>query len=159
MKKHRIRALLKKGKQQAALKLALELAAQHPNDGSLQLEVASIHDRLGDERAAIPFYLKALAAKLTKSELQEAFLGLGSTYRVLGRYKAALKIFDQGLAKFPQAIDLKVFRAMALYNVGRGKEAVQTLLNVLTETSNSRAVKTYCRAIEQYAKDLDWVTK
>lgn len=151
----RVRSLRKLGEHQAALRLAAELASQEPGDAQLQYEAACVHDYLGYEAAAVPFYLSAIAAGLSGGALRSTYLGLGSTYRALGRYEQALATFNEGLTTFPNAAELKVFRAMALYNVGRDKEAVAGLLTVIAETSNDHAVRSYCRAIALYAEDLD----
>jgi len=103
----------------------------------------------------VPFYLAAIDAGLSDEALRSAYLGLGSTYRVLGRYQEALATFDEGLSKFPGAAELEVFKSMALYNVGRNREAVAGLLAVVVETSNDQTVQSYRRAIALYAEDLD----
>lgn len=157
MTTERIRVLREQGEHEAALELALELAAQSPGSAELQLEVASINDNLGRESAAIPFYIKAIAGGLDEAGLRGAYLGLGSSYRVLGRYSEALGVLEEGIDKFPDAVELKVFRAMALYNLDRAKEAVASLLMLLAETSNAEEIRSYRGAIEHYASDLSRV--
>lgn len=151
----RIRSLRKEGQHEEALQLAVSLAHQKPDDAELQYETACVHDFLGHEAAAVPFYRAAIAAGLSGESLRGAYLGLGSTYRALGRYEEALTTFQEGLERFPEAAELKVFRSMALYNTGRAKEAVAALLDIVAETSNDPAVQGYCNAISYYAEDLD----
>lgn len=150
-----IRLLRQQGKHEDARSLAVELASQERANADIQFEAACVHDYLDDEAAAVPFYLAAIAAGLSGERLRSAYLGLGSTYRVLGRYQDALASFEEGLTRFPGAIDLAVFKSMALYNVGRNKEAVADLLTVIAETSNDQAIQAYRRAIKLYAEDLD----
>jgi tetratricopeptide (TPR) repeat protein len=151
----RIRLLRQQGQHEAALRLAVDLSSQEPGNARAQYEAACVHDYLGHEAAAMPFYLAAIAAGLSGEQLRSAYLGLGSTYRTLGRYEEALATFNEGQSKFPDAAELKVFKSMALYNVGRNKEAVANLLMVVAATSNDQAVQSYRRAIALYAEDLD----
>lgn len=151
----RIRLLRKKGEHLAALRLAAELAQQDAGNAQLQYEAACVHDYLGYEAAAVPFYQTAIAAGLSGEELRSAYLGLGSTYRALGQYEPALATLDEGLGIFPEATDLKLFRTMALYNIGKVKEAVATLLSITVATSNDPEVQRYRKAVMLYAEDLD----
>ena len=88
---------------------------------------------------------------------REAWLGLGSTYRALGKYPASLRAFDDGLAEFPQANELRLFRAMTLYNLDEGKRAMADLLLLLAETSSDPDIRGYQRAIRHYAADLNHI--
>ena len=58
----------------------------------------------------MPYYLRAIAGGLPGDLLRSAYVGLGSTYRVLGRFLESLGVLDQGLAEFPQAREIIVFR-------------------------------------------------
>lgn len=151
----RIRALRAAGDHDAALQLALELVRAAPKDAELQYEVACLHDYLGQEAAAVGHYIAAIAAGLDGELLRNAYLGLGSTYRALGAYAEALATLDEGVRRFPAALELRVFQAMALYNAGRAKEAVETLLRVVAETTSDAELASYRRAIELYAEDID----
>ena len=104
------------------------------------------------EAQAVPFYLAALKGeKLTADHRREALLGLGSTYRTLGRHAEAEQTLLQGLAEFPEARELEVFLAMTLHNFGQGKRAVELLLGIVAATSSDPGIQAYCRAIELYA--------
>jgi tetratricopeptide (TPR) repeat protein len=118
-------------------------------------EAACVHDYLGFEAEAVPYYVTAIAAGLSPELLRRAYLGLGSTYRVLGRYSESLGVLDSGLVQFPGARELVVFRAMTLYNLGRSKEAVESLLGVVAETSADAHVQECGGAIALYAADID----
>ena len=84
-----------------------------------------------------------------------ALLGLGSTYRVLGRYEDAVALLTGAAREFPEDGALRTFLAMALYNTGQHHESVRTLLRLLAATSEDPSVRAYKRAIEHYAEDLD----
>ncbi|MFF4346623.1 tetratricopeptide repeat protein [Streptomyces sp. NPDC001530] len=147
-----------RGEPAEARELLLPLADRHPTDAEVAYQTAWAHDVLGLEKEAVPFYERALAtAGLAAEDRHGAFLGLGSTYRILGRYDEAVHCLRRGLEDFPGDPALRSFLAMALYNVGEGREAVGTLLKVLAATSADPRIQGYRRAIEHYAEDLDAV--
>ncbi|MGY4107932.1 tetratricopeptide repeat protein [Aeromonas encheleia] len=128
---------------------------EHPQHAELHYEVACLHDTLGRETQAIPLYQKAIALGLSEASLRGAWLGLGSSYRSTGQYAEALAAFEQGLARFPDAAEFRVFRAMACYNLGHHKEGMESLLAVLAATTTVPDLTPYRRAIALYAEDLD----
>lgn len=128
---------------------------EHPQHAELHYEVACLHDTLGRETQAIPLYQKAIALGLSEASLRGAWLGLGSSYRSTGQYAEALAAFEQGLARFPDATEFRVFRAMACYNLGHHKEGMESLLAVLAVTTTAPDLTPYRRAIALYAEDLD----
>ncbi|MBT2394578.1 tetratricopeptide repeat protein [Streptomyces sp. ISL-100] len=144
------------GRAAEARGLLVTLADRYPQDAEIAYQTAWAHDVLGLESEAVPFYERALSVPgLPTEDRHGVFLGLGSTYRVLGRYEPALRTLRRGLVEFPHDLALKSFLAMALYNTGEGREAVRTLLKALAATSSDPRVRSYRRAIEQYADDLD----
>jgi tetratricopeptide (TPR) repeat protein len=145
------------GRDDQARGMLLALQDEWPDDAMVNLQCAWIHDKMGLEAEAVPFYEKALETGLEDIALNDALLGLGSTYRALGRYREALKTLDRGVEEFPGDQGMKVFRAMALYNNGRSKEACETLLSVIATTSQTGSVARYQPAIFEYAEDLDRV--
>ncbi|MGW7056446.1 tetratricopeptide repeat protein [Streptomyces sp. NPDC054887] len=148
--------LREEGRAGEARVLLVDLAERFPRDAEIAYQTAWAHDVLGLEREAVPFYERALAVPgLPAADRHGVFLGLGSTYRVLGSYEQALRTLRLGLAEFPGDPALESFLAMALYNTGQGREAVRTLLRTLAATSGDPGVRQYRRAIEQYADDLD----
>ena len=103
----------------------------------------------------MPFYERAIAGGLSGRDLEGAFVGLGSTYRSLGEYRRAVETLREGLARFPENRAMEVFLAMALYNVGEHREATESLLRTLSETSADEGVSAYKEAIVFYAGRLD----
>ncbi|MET9401484.1 tetratricopeptide repeat protein [Kitasatospora sp. NPDC002965] len=147
--------LREEGTRQACEQL-IALSDHHPEDAAIAYQAAWAHDALGLEAEAVPCYERALgAAGLSESERHGALLGLGSTYRVLGRYESSLRTLRRGLEEFPGDAALRTFLAMALYNVGESREAVRTLLQVTGETSADPGVRKYRRAVGYYADHLD----
>ena len=135
--------------------MLVALAKQHPGDASIQYEAACVHDFLGEEAAAVPYYVAAIAGDLDEEGLRGAYLGLGSTYRTLGRYAEAERTLLRGLERYPEANELKVFLAMVLHNLGRSKEAVESLLGLLASTSSDSEIQAYASAIRLYAQDVE----
>jgi tetratricopeptide (TPR) repeat protein len=147
--------LRKEGRAEEARTLLLELAAERPDDPQVQYQCAWVHDSLGREREAVPFYERAIAGGLSGRDLEGAFVGLGSTYRSLGEYRRAVETLREGVARFPESRAMEVFLAMALYNVGEHREATESLLRTLSETSADRGISAYKEAILFYAGRLD----
>jgi tetratricopeptide (TPR) repeat protein len=139
-----------------ARELLLTLRERFPDDVEVAYQTAWAHDKLGLEAEAVPHYERSLATDgLSAADRLGAFTGLGSTYRVLGQYQAALATLRRGLEEFPGDGGLTTFMAMALYNIGEARESVSLLLRLLAATSSDEQVQRYRRAIELYAGDLD----
>ena len=150
-----VRALRVAGEHESARDRLVELASRHPDHAVVLYEAACVHDALGDEAQAVPYYLRALALGLPDALARSAWLGLGSTYRTLGRYADAERTLRDGLARFPDAAELRTFLAMTLYNLGRHHEAMALALGVIADTTADTELRGYQRAIRFYAQDLD----
>lgn len=150
-------AMRESGEAAEAKDLLLELQHENPDDARVNLQCAWAHDRLGLEREAVAFYEAAIELGLEETDFEDALLGLGSTYRALGQYPEALATLDRAVKEFPLNRGLQVFRAMALHNNGRGKEACELLLSLLAATTSDDDIAGYRQAIDIYADDLDRV--
>ncbi|MFJ9431645.1 tetratricopeptide repeat protein [Streptomyces sp. NPDC101490] len=149
-------ALRARGEKEEARRRLVALAAAHPHDAETAYQTAWAHDVLGLEAEAVPYYERSLAGTgLTPEDRRGALLGLGSTYRVLGRYEDAVTLLSGAVEEFPDDGALRAFLAMAHYNTGRNHEAVALLLRLLAATSEDASVRAYRPAIEHYAADLD----
>jgi tetratricopeptide (TPR) repeat protein len=135
--------------------LLLELRAEQPDDPRIAVLTAWTHDSLGLEEEAAEHYEAALANGRAGEDLRGALLGLGSTYRTLGRDDDAERIFRRGLEEFPDCRPYRVLRAMLQYNRGDARDAVRELVEVLVETTSDPAIQRYERALRGYAEDLD----
>lgn len=112
-----------------------------------------MHDKLGLEREAIPFYERAIAQGLSGDDLKGAMLGLGSTYRCLGEYQKPAELLRDGARLFPDGREFEVF--LALYNLGDPQGAMELLLRNLAETSHDAGIIRYKNALLFYAGNLD----
>ena len=121
--------------------LFAELYAEHPDDPQVNYHYAWLHDSLGEEGAAVPFYERAIAGGLPDADLRGAMLGLGSTYRTLGEYTKSVDLLRRGMFRFPEAGEFPVFLAMALYNTGEHAEAMELLLKVIADTADDDGIQ------------------
>lgn len=147
--------LRKDGDAEAARRSLMDLVADHPDDARVNLQCAWTHDSLGLEREAVPFYQRAIELGLERPDLEDALLGLGSTHRALGSYDEAVATLTQGVEEFPENHAMKVFQAMALYNGGQAKQACESLLRILIDTTADPGIRSYQPALDAYAADLD----
>ncbi|MEK5441063.1 tetratricopeptide repeat protein [Fredinandcohnia sp. FSL W7-1320] len=137
----------------------LSLIKESPDDPQLNYQVAWSFDVLGLESEAVPFYEKSIALGLKGEDLEGALLGLGSTYRTLGKYEKSAETLVKGLELFPENHAIKSFYAMTLYNLNRHQEAMEILLKSLATTSGDTYIQQYNRAINFYADKLDEIWK
>ncbi len=143
------------GRPEEARERLLALTAEYPDDAEVACRTAWIHDVLGLESEAVPYYERALAnPELSAEDRRGTLLGLGSTYRVLGRYGQGVETLRRGVEEFPDDGAMRTFLAMALFNTGEHDEAMRLLLELTAATSQDPYVQQYRRAIEHYAKDL-----
>ncbi|MBC1567546.1 tetratricopeptide repeat protein [Listeria cossartiae] len=150
-----ILTLLQNGDYETARAQALAELKNNPESAELHYFAAWAHDALGKEDAAIPFYEKALELGLPAADRKEAYIGLGSTYRITGQPEKASTLFQKALQEFPENNALRTFSIMAKYNQGLEKEALEETLLLLTNTTNDETILSYKKAIQFYAQDLD----
>lgn len=148
------KALRQQGRHAEARDLVVTLVEADPQNAELQYQAACVHDFLGREMEAVPFYEAALAGDLAPEHRRSAYLGLGSTFRALGLYERAEATLVEGLARFPQAQEMGVFQVMTQHNLGRSRQAVEALLLLLAETSADEGIRRYAGAIRFYAQDV-----
>ena len=98
-------------------------------------------DLQGDERATVPFYERAIRRGLVGEDSRGALLGLGSTYRCLGKYRNAAVVLRRGLRTFPEAHEFSVFLALVQYNMDRHAVAMKLLLRTLAETTRDPGLR------------------
>lgn len=143
------------GKQIESNNLMKELAESNPEDPQINYQCAWSFDLLGEEEKAVPFYEKAIVLGLTGKDLEGALLGLGSTYRTLGKYEESKRTFLKGIELFPTNNAMRTFYAMTLYNLKEHQKAMEILLECLLETSTDEDIQSYKKAIEFYSDKLD----
>lgn len=147
--------LREKGNTDQSRNIILKLLEQNPDNAFLNYQCAWSHDVLGEERSAVPYYEKAIQLGLEERILEDALLGLGSTYRTLGEYEKSKETFLKGMDLFPDNKAIQVFYAMTLYNLKEHNQAMELLLKNLAETTNDVDIRKFSKAITFYADKLD----
>lgn len=145
------------GQHEEAKSILLDLVKHEPLNPSIWYQLAWIHDVMGLEKEAVPYYLKALELGLSGEERKGALLGLGSTYRTLGMYEESKKVFINAINEFPDQREFQVFYAMVLYNLKEYDKAMEIMLKQISETSDDEGIQRYKRAISFYSNKLDQV--
>ncbi|MDO4264578.1 MAG: tetratricopeptide repeat protein [Deinococcus sp.] len=108
------------------------LAAQAPHPALAAFEQAGARGSTGDEPGAEAFYRAALAAGLDEPRRRQATIQLASTLRNLGRPKEGLTLLDADLEQRDDWWEaVRVFRALALADLGREREALSGALSLL----------------------------
>ena len=142
---------------QKAESLLTRVLEETPDDAEANHQMAWLYDVQGREREAVPYYMRAVAGDLPDEERRGALLGLGSTYRALGEYPAAVEVLRRGVSEFPADRAMQTFLALALYNVGEHRQAVDLLLKHLVETTSDPGIRSYEKALRFYTGRLDQV--
>ncbi|RDB34014.1 tetratricopeptide repeat protein [Exiguobacterium sp. RIT594] len=147
---------LRQAKQYHATKaLVASYLHQAPDDPLIHYQMAWCHDNLGEEAAAVPHYVAAIELGLPEPDLQEAYVGLGSTYRALGRYDNAYQTLTEGLVHFPNHAALQTFLALTLHNLDRSAEAIERLIGTLVDTTENPEIRAYGSALRFYASRVN----
>ncbi|EJR63483.1 tetratricopeptide repeat protein [Bacillus toyonensis] len=125
-------------------------------DAAVLYQCAWIHDVMGLETEAVPYYEQAIANGLDGESLCGAYIGLGSTYRCIGEYEKAIVVLEAGVKKFPENDPMRVFLSLAKYNVNEHESAMKLLLETVVKVDE---VKEFERAISFYKDHLNEVFK
>lgn len=147
--------LRENGQAAEAMEILKALLIDNPNNPTILYQCAWVCDVQGLEREAAPYYEKALENGLIGSEREGAFVGLGSTYRVIGEYTKSRVTIEKGIAEFPDNQVLPVFFAMTLHNLKEHDLAMETLLSVLATTTQHKDIEPYTKAIHYYKNKLN----
>lgn len=138
-----------------ALELLRDLLKEAPHNPTILYQYAWSCDAQGLEKEAAPYYEQALANGLDGQEREGAYIGLGSTYRVIGKYSRSRAVFEKGMVEFPNNQALRVFYAMTLHNLKEHDRAMETLLLVIATTAQDKDIENYTRAIHFYKDKLN----
>jgi tetratricopeptide (TPR) repeat protein len=144
-----------RGEYVKAWRILQRLQRVDPDDARLNYQCAWVCDLRGQGGAAVPFYERAIRGGLAAEDLRGALLGLGSTYRCLGKYRDAAAVLRRGLRTFPEAREFSVFLALVQYNMNQHAAAMESLLRALAETTCDPGLRRYQRALLYYADKLD----
>lgn len=133
-----------------ALEAMRSLIDERPDgDPDALYEWASVHDYLGMELDAIPFYRAALDRGLSGARRSQAIIQLASSLRNVGEPDAAIGLLREHPGDDITGDAAQAFLALALRDGGHPDEALRTALVAL-----ARTLPLYRRAVEDYAKEL-----
>ena len=147
-------SLRENGKAEQARPLLIALAAEYPDDAEAQYQAAWVHDYLGLEEDAIPYYERALTLGLPESEMEGLVLGLGSTYRNVGRIADSLALLKRGVRDYPANHAMRCFLALSRLSNGEPDEALALAFDVILDTSADPTIDRYRRALSLYRDAL-----
>jgi tetratricopeptide (TPR) repeat protein len=152
------KALRERDELEHSQQLLLALLEEHPNDPSVLFEVGGSYDVMGQEAEAIEFYRRAVDEGLQDDELQECLVCLGSSLRVIGDFDEAVEVLEDATLRFPEKRSGQAFLALAYYNAGEHRKAVQLLLDLLLETTSDENILAYTEPLSFYREypDNDW---
>ncbi|MGG0461524.1 tetratricopeptide repeat protein [Priestia aryabhattai] len=148
-------ALRKNGNHKESNELLSKLVKEFPDDALYNYQCAWSFDVLGEEKKAVHFYENAIKIGLPSKDMEGAILGLGSTYRALGKYEKSKDIFVKGTELFPDNHVIKVFYSMTLYNLKEHSKAMELILKCLINTTNDNEILSYKKALDFYSDKLD----
>jgi tetratricopeptide (TPR) repeat protein len=147
-------ALREAGDTEEARTILLSLAREFPDDAEVQYQTGWTHDQLGLEEQAVPYYERALMLGLPDPEREGLVLGLGSTYRNVGRLEESVALLQNGVDDYPGNAALRCFLALSRLSNDEPAEALALALDVVLATSGSPEIDRYRRALSWYRDDL-----
>ena len=99
---------------------------------------------MGLEKEAVEFCEKAIRLGLKEENLKDAFVCLGSTYRVLGNYyEKSLEVLTEVRKLFPDYRPVQIFLSLTLYSLKRYSEAMEIVLKNLIDTTDDEGLHNY----------------
>lgn len=140
---------------QESRKMLFELLKKDINNPEINYHIGVTFDNSGYTKDAIPYYERAIEYGLNMIDLERCYLGLGSSYRLLGNYEDAKKIYELAVKEYPQNRAIQTFLSITYYNLGEYKRAMELALGNLIETSNDEKIKFFSRPLKYYSEHLD----
>lgn len=125
-----------------------------PGSGVLTFELASAYDWAGREQEAIPLYEQAIRSGLAADRDRQARIQLGSSLRNVGHPAEAAEVLRGAVADYPDSGAAVCFLALALAELGEGREATGRLITLVTERQVDDDVADYRRPLSAYAQEL-----
>jgi hypothetical protein len=129
-----------------------ELAAELPEGSAIaDFERACSFDSTGHSDKAVPLYRKALETGLTGIRRRRAVIQMSSSLRNLGRQEESIRLLTAEMGAGSDELDdaVKAVLALALADVGRGREGVSLAVGAL-----ARHLPRYQRSMGNYARLL-----
>ncbi len=119
------------------------------------LKGAFAHDRAGRESEAIPLYRKALSSGgLTRAQLRDTLICLGSSYSTVGQSGGALRCLNRARKLFPEDPVIELFLALVLARSESSIRAVRILGAALLRESRHTGLRKYRRVLARKYRGL-----
>ncbi len=150
----RIRLLNRSERFDDALQAARELVARFPDNPRAHFVLAGTLDFQDREADAVPPYQQAWVLGLAGDDVPRFYVQYGSTLRNVGQFDEAVRVLQEGRARFPQNAAIQAFLALALFSAGRAAEALPTALAIVTEPGANPDLHGYERALREYVAAL-----
>jgi tetratricopeptide (TPR) repeat protein len=150
----RIRALNRSGNYEAALRIAQALVARFPDHPRAHFVLGGAFDYQDREADAVLPYERAWELGLGGDDAPRFYVQYGSTLRNVGQFDEAVRVLQEGRARFPQNVAIQAFLALALFSAGRAAEALATALTIVTEDIETAKLQGYERARREYVAAL-----
>jgi tetratricopeptide (TPR) repeat protein len=147
-------SLRESGQAEQGRPLLIALAAECPDDAEVQYQAAWVHDYLGLEEDAVPYYERALALGLPEPEMEGLVLALGSTYRNVSRIEDSLALLERGVVDYPSNHAMRCFLALTRLSNDEPDEALALVFDVILATSADASIERYRRALSSYRDEL-----
>jgi tetratricopeptide (TPR) repeat protein len=140
------------GKVDHVLPALRDLDARHPHAAEIAFQLAYTLELSGAATEAVPHYERALALGLAEAEHLNALAGLGNALRLAGQAARAVDLLARAALQFPEARELVAYRALALRDAGRQREAVQVLMELALELgTDDLGLAAHQRALRHHA--------
>lgn len=150
----RIGTLNRAGSFAEALQLGQELVARFPNNGRAHFVLGGAFDYQGHEAEAVAPYQRAWELGLSGDDVPKFYVQYGSTLRNVRQFAEAVRVLQEGHARFPQDAAIQAFLALALFSAGREAEALATALTIVADNYSTVELRGYERALREYVAEL-----
>ena len=142
---------------EASLELLLPLLEESRDDALVLFEVGGAYDILGMAPEAIPYYEKAIENGLDDPELEECYVCLGTSHRVIGEFEDSVDVLEKAVERYPESYGAKAFLSIAYYGNGQYAESVQMLMETLLDTTADEEIQSYSETLDYFKNNLDEV--
>lgn len=149
-----IRTLNRSGRFEDALQIAQELLERFPENPRAHFVLGGTFDFQDRELEAVLPYQRAWELGLSGDDVPRFYVQYGSTLRNVGQFAEAVRVLQEGRARFPEDAAIRAFLALALCSAGRATEALATALSIVTDNSATVELHGYERALRDYVAAL-----
>lgn len=131
-----------------------DLLTETPADPVIHYHLGVTIGRLGEHRAAIASYRRALDLGLPDEDEARAILACATTFRAMGRYFEAARELRRGLERRPGDDALRALLALCLNKLGMYDDALHTAMQLLLTTTASPTLLEHSALLSIYMEEL-----